>query len=391
MKYRVTFYCPDRHVQYDAGRTPDKKGVGGGVTARIRLAQALVRNGHNVAMICNCHRAEVHLGVHYIPLNQAKEIETDILLLSTSGDALSLEPLLDLKFSSQLKILLIYGTPRPKGIDAIGIDFYYPPSNFIRQVMLTEWGEIPQEKIFVTYFGVVKRNFERSNFSATLIPRNRFRLAYVGHPSKGRDAAIGILGILQKMDPRYHLHVFGDERLWGGKRGRLKFTRGVKNYGMINQQRLAQELLTCSYAIFLQARLEPYANVTLEALSAGCIPIASPIGGFKEQLIQGWNGFFVAGPHNDPSTWHEAARLIHELNSDPARADTISRNARESTYAWDVVAQSWEEHWERVLNPNTDQSSGRSQPCPHCTKTASRFADGFHCSHCGYFSQLARA
>ena len=42
MKYRVTLYCPDRHVEYDAGRTPDQKG--GGVTARIRLAQALARN-----------------------------------------------------------------------------------------------------------------------------------------------------------------------------------------------------------------------------------------------------------------------------------------------------------------------------------------------------------
>jgi len=390
MKYRVTFYCPDQHVQYDAGRTPDKKGVGGGVTARIRLAQALVRNGHIVKMICNCARDETHLGVQYIPLQHAKEIETDILLLSTSGDALSLEPLLDLKYSSKLKILLIYGTPKPKGTDAIGIDYYYPPSNFIRQVILTEWGNIPQDQIFVTYFGVVKQNFERSNLSESLFPRNRFRLAYVGHPSKGRDAAIGILSILQKMDPRYHLHIFGDERLWGGKRQRMKFTKGVKNFGMINQRRLAQELLTCSYAIFLQARLEPYANVTLEALSAGCIPIASPIGGFKEQLIQGWNGFFVEGPHNDPSTWDEAARLIHKLNNDHERADTISQNARQSTYEWDVVAQSWEEHWDTALNPIANKKSGQIQ-CPTCMKDALEFADGFHCLSCGYFSQFVRA
>ena len=270
MKYRVTFYCPDRHVEYDAGRTPDQKGVGGGVTARIRLAQALARNGHEVDMICNCLRDEVHLGVHYLPLDQVRGIDTDVLMLSTSGDPLSLEPLLQLKVSAKLKILLIYGIPKPKGIEAIGMDYYYPPSNFIRQVMLAEWGDVPQERIFVTYFGVVKKNFERS--STNTVPRDPFRLAYVGHPSKGRDAAIGTLKILRKTDSRFHLYTFGDERLWGGKAKRIRFLPGVKDFGMINQLELAQQLLTCTYGMFLQARLEPYANVTLEALERGDHP-----------------------------------------------------------------------------------------------------------------------
>lgn len=236
MKYRITFYCPDRHIEYDAGRTPDQKGVGGGVTARIRLAQALARIGHDVSMVCNCYKDENHLGVHYLPLDQVREIDTDVLLLSTSGDALSLEPLLKLKVSTKLKVLLIYGLPKPKGIEEIGVDYFYPPSNFIRQVMLAEWGDIPQDRIFVTYFGVVKKNFERDE-SRKFGPRDPYRLAYVGHPSKGRDAAIGTLKILRKADSRFHLYTFGDERLWGGKAKRIRFLPGVKDFGMINQSR----------------------------------------------------------------------------------------------------------------------------------------------------------
>ncbi len=349
MKYRITFYCPDRHIEYDAGRTPDQKGVGGGVTARIRLAQALARIGHTVSMVCNCHRDENHLGVHYLPLDRVREIDTDILLLSTSGDALSLEPLLKLKVSTKLKILLIYGLPKPKGIDEIGVDYFYPPSNFIRQVMLAEWGDIPQDRIFVTYFGVVKKNFEREE-GRRFGPRDPYRLAYVGHPSKGRDAAIGTLKILRKADSRFHLHTFGDERLWGGKAKRIRFLPGVKDFGMINQLELAQRLLTCTYGMFLQERLEPYANVTLEALSAGLIPIASPVGGFPEQITEGWNGFFIEGPHNDPATWERTARLILDLSRDPERLRTFSENARSSTYEWDVVAKSWEQHWDMVLH-----------------------------------------
>ncbi len=389
MKYRVTFYCPDRHVEYDAGRTPDQKGVGGGVTARIRLAQALARNGHEVDMICNCLQDEVHLGVHYLPLDQVREIDTDVLMLSTSGDPLSLEPLLQLKVSAKLKILLIYGIPKPKGIETIGMDYYYPPSNFIRQVMLAEWGDVPQERIFVTYFGVVKKNFERS--STNTVPRDPFRLAYVGHPSKGRDAAIGTLKILRKTDSRFHLYTFGDERLWGGKAKRIRFLPGVKDFGMINQLELAQQLLTCTYGMFLQARLEPYANVTLEALSAGIIPIASPVGGFPEQIVEGWNGFFIPGPHNEPATWEQTARLILDLSRDPDRLKMLSENARNSTYEWDVVATSWEQHWDQVLHPEPNTTGGRTQACPNCAQKVQELADGFHCPQCGTFSRLVNA
>jgi glycosyltransferase involved in cell wall biosynthesis len=391
MKYRVTFYCPDRHVEYDAGRTPDQKGVGGGVTARIRLAQALARNGQDVSMICNCNQNEIHLGVHYLPLDQTKEIDTDILLLSTSGDALSLEPLLKLKVSAKLKILLIYGLPKPKGTEEIGLDYYYPPSNFIRQVMLTEWGDIPPERIFVTYFGVVKRNFERSETEAERSPRDPFRLAYVGHPSKGRDAAIGILKILRKTDSRFHLYTFGDERLWGGKAKRIRFLPGIKDFGMINQQELAQKLLTCTYGMFLQARLEPYANTTLEALSAGVIPIASPVGGFPEQIIEGWNGFFIPGPHNDTATWEETAHLILKLSAEPEKLKTLSTNARNSTYEWEFVAQSWEEHWDKALHPESGKTGRRILACPNCTNEVSESSDGFHCPRCGYFSRFVKS
>jgi glycosyltransferase involved in cell wall biosynthesis/ribosomal protein S27AE len=391
MTYRITFYCPDRHVEYDAGRTPDKKGVGGGVTARIRLAQALARIGHEVDMVCNCTEDEVHQGVHYRPLDQVKEIDTEILLLSTSGDALSLEPLLELKVSARLRILLIYGLPKPKGTEEIGLDYYYPPSNFIRQVMLSEWDQIPENRIFVTYFGVVKQNFEQSEQEANHSPRDPFRLAYVGHPSKGRDAAMGILNLLRKTDTRFHLHTFGDERLWGGKAKRIRFIPGVRDFGMINQKELAQKLLTCTYGMFLQARLEPYANTTLEALSAGVIPIASPVGGFPEQIVAGWNGYFIEGPHNDPATWEQTAKLILELSRDPAKQQALSRNARNSTYEWDVVAQSWEQHWDSILDPDSPQTSGRTQPCPNCGNLVTEFSDGFHCPRCGTFSRFVES
>lgn len=396
-KYAITFYCPDRHIRYDAGRTPETKGVGGGVNARIRLAQALARLGHDVTLICHCSRGELHLGVQYMPLDKVKSIKTDVLILTTSGGDLSLEPAQELSISAKLRILLLHGMPKPKGIERLQPDYYYPPSNFIREIILEEWNQnIPENRIFVSHRGVMKKNFEVKNkknagFFRFLHKeqeqiRNPFRLVYAGHPSKGVDAATGILNILRQLDQRYHLYVFGDERLWGGKVKQTTRVEGVKNFGMVSQRRLISELFLCSYGMFLQKRLEPYSNAMLEALSAGVVPLASALGGFPEQVVHGWNGFLIAGPSDDPAVWEEAARYIHDLNTHPEKFEGMSSNAKHSTYDWDVVARSWQEHWEMVLSPDSIAQK-QQQTCPKCGEAATGFADGFHCLHCGYYSR----
>ncbi|HAV77202.1 MAG TPA: hypothetical protein DCX53_07600, partial [Anaerolineae bacterium] len=379
MKYKVTFYCPDRHIQYDGGRLPDTRGVGGGVNARIRLSQTLAQRGHNVTMICNSIKDEVHLGVHYTPLDTEREITTDILILTTSGGDLDLKPFLKLRTTSKLKILLLHGIPKPIGTDEIRPDFYYPPSNFIRHIMLTEWNNVPKGKIFVTHRGVMKKNFESTDPYLSALPRDKYRLAYIGHPSKGRKPAIEVLKLLQKIDSRYHLFIFGDEQLWGSKAQAFKSIQGVKNFGLINQNELANELMQCRFGIFLQTRLEPYSNAMLESLSAGCIPIASPVGGYNEQIIPNWNGYFIDGHPDEPSTWKKTENLIGRLQGDEELINTIEKNARQSTYDWDVVARSWEEHWEVALNPAFPIPDHRYHQCHNCNNNTIEYSDGLHC------------
>ena len=84
MKYKVVSYCPDRHIEYD-GETPYKTGVGGGVTARVRMAKALAQLGHDVTMAVNCREERWIDGVHYMPLDQFRSYDGDIAILNTSG------------------------------------------------------------------------------------------------------------------------------------------------------------------------------------------------------------------------------------------------------------------------------------------------------------------
>lgn len=386
MKYKVTFYCPDKHILYDGGRQPDKKGVGGGVNARIRLAQALVTQGHVVDLICNCVRNEIHQGVRYIKLDDLKTIDTDVLIFTTSGDKLDLSPARLVDISSKLRIVLVHGTSMPGGLLEITPDVIYPLSNFVLKLIKEEWNGVEQKQFFISYRGVIKDYFLQKNIFYRFRKRDPYRLVYSGHPSKGREAALGILEFLREIDGRYNLYIFGDETLWGGRSTKNKFLRNVRNVGTIPQKKLAQELQLGSFGIFIQARLEPFGQTIIESMTAGCIPIASPVGAYQELIRHGENGFFVEGDPNDPIIWKKAADLIHELQQDPARLETIRKNAMRSTLDWQDVVLAWEQHWDIMLGNSDVEQYRVSQVCLTCSHKMIALADGLHCMTCGYFS-----
>jgi len=384
MKYRVAFYCPDRHILYDAGRQPDKRGVGGGVVARIRLAQALASLGHEVELICNCPRRELHLGVNYVPLNEVRKIEADVLVLTTSGDKLDISPVLKLELSVKLKILIVHGVPKINGIQEVSPDKFYLISNFIKDVVETEWGMDLKQRSFVTYHGVNRSYYHRDYWSSLLKPRDNFQLAYVGNPIKGRDTTLQVFRLLRKLDSRYRLAIFGDEKLWGGKISRIKIEAGVRNYGSVPQRKLAQLLLTCGFSLFLQTIREGFGLSLVETMTAGCIPIVSAVGAFPELIQHGKNGFLVTGDPMDSSTQQHVAELIHKLNQDHVQMEGIRKNAINSTLEWREVALAWEQHWDIILgNSNQHQTT---QTCPTCSNKMYDLADGLHCLNCGRFT-----
>lgn len=386
MKYRVAFYCPDRHILYDAGRQPDKRGVGGGVVARIRLAQALVSLGHEVELICNCPRRELHLGVNYVPLNEVRKIEADVLVLTTSGDRLDISPVLDLDLSVKLTLLVVHGVPKINGIQEVHPDRFYLISNFIKDVVETEWGMDLKQRSFVTYHGVNKSHYQRNYWSRLLQPRNNFQLAYVGNPIKGRDTTLQVFRLLRKLDSRYRLAIFGDEKLWGGEIRRIKIEAGVKNYGSVPQRKLAQFLLTCGFSLFLQTIREGFGLSLIETMTAGCIPIVSAVGAFPELIQHGKNGFLANGDPMDASTQQHVAELIHKLNQDHVLLERIRNNAISSTLEWREVALAWEQHWDIVLGNAKPAQFDTSHACSICSSKMVVLADGFHCLHCGTFT-----
>jgi len=344
MPLRVVFYCPDTHIQYD-GRTPDERGVGGGITARIRMSRALARAGLDVTHVGNCPRRQTIDGVDFVPLGEFSGAAPDILILKSSGGALDLTPAADLDIQPRHTVLWVQGPDRPGGVERLKIDVIVTPSRYIHDIVVSEW-EMPASQVVVSPNGYEASLFEPER----AIERDPYRLIYCSHPSKGLLAAHALLELLRQEDQRYHLQVFGGLGLWAETDEPLaEIPGGVGYHGLVGQPELADALQAGAFCLQLQNRQEPGALVVAEAKRAGCILVASAVGVFPEQVADGVNGILVSGDAFDPATHERAAASILACQRDPLRLDKMRQRARQEPASWDELAAGWIYDWQRHL------------------------------------------
>ena len=389
MPYRVTIYCPDRHLRYEPG-APDGRGIGGGVTARLRLARALRRLGDRVTLVANFARREPWEGVDCIPLDDARRIDADVLILNSTGGALDLSPAGAVPSASDLRLVWVGGAARVGGIATARPDWLVAPSNFIRKVVRDAW-DLPASPTFVVFNGVERDRLARPRLLAPR--RDPHRLVYVGHPAKGLDAARAVLRLLRRRDRRFELHVYGGAALWGGEEEIAVAEEGVTSHGVIGQRALARELRRSTFTVALQSIPEAFGIAVAEAMAAGNVALASAVGAFPEFLRDGENAYLIAGDPAATETGERTAGVVIDLLERPEHLERLRVRARATPLDWLTIAAVWQSHWDWVLRPRTGGEAARraaTGACAECGGELLQLADGSHCTSCGaYLPRLA--
>jgi len=382
MRLKIVIYCSDHHLTYNIF-TLNRHGVGGGISARVRMAHALAARGQDVTLYINCPSEKTIKGVTYRHWTHFDAPKTDIFIAGTSGGEQDLTSLRGVNLQTKFNILMIHGTAPPKGLEHLHFDYIYTPSDYVRKIILFEW-EMEKNKSFVTHHGVVEEFF--APYWGRTPRRDPYALVYASHPSKGLDTAIRILQLLREKDPRFSLHVYGGHQLWGEEEKWPGASKpGLVVHGLVGQRELARRLQACGFSLNLQARQEPFGMVV--TMRAGCIVLASPVGAYPEIIRHGYNGFLIPGDHEEEQTQEFAARTILSLTQSPDYLDYIRRNAVVSPLSWDTVAQTWEGHWDWALGDKDINPIWGT--CPECRGNWLPLADGLHCTGCGRFSKVA--
>jgi glycosyltransferase involved in cell wall biosynthesis len=226
--------------------------------------------------------------------------------------------------------------------------------------------------IWVFYNG-----YEERLFSVAPV-RSPYRLFYGSHPSKGLDTAIDITQRLRAADDRYHLVVCGGEALWGRPVVEAKPLPGVEDLGLLPQKELAETLLSSTFSLALQSRLEPFGMLVTESQRAGCVVLASPVGAYSELVQDGVNGLMIEGDHELEATRQKAVEAILGLAAEPGRLQAIQQRARRVPWSTDLMAQAWIQHWELLL----EGVEPTKEVCLYCGGEGWRLEDGVHCLGC---------
>ncbi|HUJ77128.1 MAG TPA: glycosyltransferase, partial [bacterium] len=216
-----------------------------------------------------------------------------------------------------------------------------------------------------------------------------YAILYSGHPAKGLEAAVEVLRLLRVDEPRFSLQVYGGRRLWGESEGDILKEPGVHDHGLTGQRRLARRMQACGFSFNLQTIQESFGMAVIEAMRAGCIVLASPVGAYPETVRHGDNGFLLPGDPAEAATQAQAARLMADLVKRPEYCEALRRSAEASPLDWKTIAAAWAGHWDWALG----NTPGKAEPassgsCPDCSADLLPLADGVHCTGCGRYTQV---
>jgi glycosyltransferase involved in cell wall biosynthesis/ubiquinone/menaquinone biosynthesis C-methylase UbiE len=386
MKYKVVLISPDTHVQY-SGRTPEEQGIGGGVTARVRMLRALARMGHEVTAYVHCDAPGIYEGVAYRPLQEAQSLEADVLIAITTGGDLDLSPLQEIPIRCRLKIVWIQGPFRIRGLEAFHPDFLYVASNFLRDVAVREWG-FPAERIFVCYNGLEQDAFRTAEAAA--VPRDPKALVYIGHPRKGLENALAIFRLLKARDPDFTLEILGGPEIWGQSGALPPLPHGAFFRGLIPQRELPFQLMRYGFCLAIQDFPEGFGIALQECKRAGVAVIASPVGAIPELIQDGYDGFLIEGAPTAAETHERAAERILRLLEEPEYLEFVRRNAMRTPWDWEQAAQAWTAHWDLVLHGQRAEApfGPVRYACPECQVALHPFPDGWRCLRCATFTPI---
>lgn len=193
-------------------------------------------------------------------------------------------------------------------------DLIIVPSDYLSQIV-QDWG-IPKEKIRVIYNGV--------DFHPSTLDKQEAKkhigiagniILSVGRcvPWKGFKILIKIMPKLSDINQFFTLVIVGDgpeKKLLEMMVRNLGLSRKVYIVGKKSQEELAHYLAAADIFI-LNTGYEGFSHQVLEAMSAGVPVITTAVGGNKEIIHQGENGFMVK--YNDEFNLVEAIKTVWQV------------------------------------------------------------------------------
>lgn len=209
-------------------------------------------------------------------------------------------------------------------------------------------------------------------FSSAMIKRVRF----IGSVQirKGVDVFIKAAQLILEQAPDFEFEIYGGDintpifeqsyqTILQGQIDEAHVDK-IRFMGAIEYRKIPALFLESCFCVF-PSRWENWANVCLEAMSMGCVVIASERGGMREMIRHGQDGFWV-----DPLNPQKIADIILEYFENPNLLETISKSAHTRSKEIcdpDRTGELIESNYTRPLEGDSDKRNWNEANQQHAT------------------------
>ena len=158
----------------------------------------------------------------------------------------------------------------------------------------------------------------------------------IDSPMKGGDVVFRGFRELLKHRPHAKLVLLSSNQDW--RRRYADLAPSVKQLGWLTSEAEVRQVLQAVDVVVVPSRYEPFGMMCAEALAAGTPVIAAPVGGLKELVRPGYNGFLLSSWSD--RQWHvELARYAFRIMDSPSLALRLRRQARSSALEYPSQAK----------------------------------------------------
>ncbi len=236
------------------------------------------------------------------------------------------------------KIQYLHGsTPlSPKQVDK-ALSLRYPKivvASYLKD--LVESRGYGEDVLAVIHNGIEPGDYFRSVSESE---RDGVGTIYALHPVKDPETVLGALNQLARVQPETPIRVFSTDR-------RPKQIPS-RNYWRYPSLAIAREIYSKSLIWIVGSRSEGFPAPVLEAMSCGCVVVATDCGGPKDMIEDGVNGFLV--PVGDANG---IVKRVQQLLVDPVLRQQMQLRAMETVgrFTWEKCVN----QLEHVLDQTAD-------------------------------------
>jgi len=348
--YDIVYYCGSLSIEWD----PTKKSLGGSEQAVVELSSHWAEKGYKVGVYANMQNQIKYRNVNYMPYNDFKVSDKyNILVLWRSFGFIST---IQWNLCADYICLDLHDTGSPpnlyKHIDKV--NHVYVKSKYHGEKVLEtnpkEYRDKIEPKILNIMNGVRVENFKK-DFK---VKRNPYRLCYASCYTRGLEHFLQFFfPQLKKLIPQVELHIYygypkGDN--WKSLREKLQKMiselDGVYEHGRVDMDVIIEEKQKSNFHLYYTScPAETDCISVRESLVAGCIPILSDEGVFKER-----DGIKHNQPTNKVMSYYTLAQAVANLMKQHKSCDMIREKLKKSPtiLSWADIGDEWMKYFTYV-------------------------------------------